>query len=72
MTWLRAMIHAVKVFVIFVLFTSFFYFGLIWVNQEYENFKRYNEPEGKAIKVSTENGQQSMYDRIKLFYRNGE
>ena len=74
--WIRSVIQTIKVFLIFVICTLFFYFGLVWMNEEYENYHRYDQPEGKAIKVSSENDDQraslTFVERLRLFYQMGE
>lgn len=76
MSLFRLFWHTVKIFIIFMICTLFFYFGLIWINQEYENYNRYNQPEGNAIKVSstdeTDVSNWSIIDRIKLFLQLSE
>lgn len=53
--------------------TLFFYFGLMWINEEYENYNRYDQPKGNAIKVNTPNESNdtssTLVDRIKLFLK---
>ena len=46
----------------------------MWVNEEYQNYHRYDEPEGAAIKVSGGDSAEKggMLDRLILFYLNGE
>ncbi|PWA13169.1 hypothetical protein DCC39_01580 [Pueribacillus theae] len=76
MSIFRTFLHILKVLFIFVVCTLFFYFGLVWINQEYENYNRYNQPEGNAIKVSSTeknaNQQVNIVERIKLFYHQAE
>jgi hypothetical protein len=46
----------------------------MWVTEEYQNYHRYDEPEGSALKVSSavkEEGS-SLIDRLMLFYLDGE
>ncbi|WP_260842784.1 YqzK family protein, partial [Staphylococcus epidermidis] len=43
--------QVVRVFLLFAACTIMFYYGIIWVSQEYENYRRYDEPEGTAVKV---------------------
>ncbi|RFU67773.1 DUF4227 family protein [Peribacillus saganii] len=71
---IRNAYHTLKVFVLFVSFTVLFYFGMVWFNQEYENYQRYDEPKGAAIKVTkaVESGDDTWFDRLLLFYLNGE
>ncbi|MBM7693186.1 hypothetical protein JOC77_002626 [Peribacillus deserti] len=66
--------HTAKVFILFVSFTMLFYFGMIWLNQEYEDYHRYDEPKGTAIKVSNsvQSSEGNWFDRLLLFYKNGE
>jgi hypothetical protein len=44
------------------------------VNEEYQNYHRYDEPEGSALKVSNAVNEEnsSLLDRLMLFYLNGE
>jgi len=46
----------------------------MWVNEEYQNYHRYDEPSGKAVKVSANPAEEesSWFDRLILFYLNGE
>ena len=70
----KHMLYTIKVFLLFISFTIIFYVGMVWLNEEYQNYNRYDEPDGKAIKVSSigeENGS-SWFERLKLFYLNGE
>ena len=66
--------HAAKVFILFTGCTVLFYYGIMWVNQEYQNYHRYEEPEGKAVKVSAglSSEGEGVLDRLILFYLNGE
>lgn len=76
MTWLRAIFHTMKVLLIFIVCTVSFYFGLVWINEEYKNYQRYDEPEGNAIKVNKletiEETSPHFLDRFILFYKLGE
>ncbi|WLR43809.1 YqzK family protein [Bacillus carboniphilus] len=71
---MRAIFDMIKVFVLFTSFTILFYYAIIWVNEEYQHFHRYDEPEGSALKVvSMNNGQTySIKERLIFFYLNGE
>ena len=66
--------HALRVFLLFAACTVLFYYGIIWVSQEYENYRRYDEPEGTAVKVNTQNEDSGndWLSRLMLFYLNGE
>lgn len=72
--WFTMFIDTVKVFILFTGCTLLFYYGMIWLNQEYENYHRYDEPNSGAIKVTNmvESNEQSWFERIILFYMNGE
>ncbi|WP_335869794.1 YqzK family protein [Bacillus sp. 2205SS5-2] len=63
-----------KVFILFTGSTVLFYYGMMWINEEYENYHRYDQPEGAAVKVFQPVGQKelSFLDRLILFYRDGE
>jgi len=70
---MRVMFDTIKIFILFTGCTILFYYGIIWINQEYENYHRYDEPEGSAIKVSTiEERETSWVTRLKFFYHYGE
>jgi hypothetical protein len=73
-SFFKAIYRTLKVFIIFTGCTILFYYGIIWVNQEYQDYHRYDEPEGTAIKVSALGGSDdlSVIDRLILFYLNGE
>ncbi|HLR66379.1 YqzK family protein [Virgibacillus alimentarius] len=66
----RLIWDAGKVFIIFIACTFLFYFGLRVMHTEYEQFHRYDEPEGPAVKVF--NTEDSIVDRLHLFFRLGE
>ncbi|GAA5415427.1 hypothetical protein Pryu01_00451 [Paraliobacillus ryukyuensis] len=62
----------VKLFVLFVLCTSIFYFGLQAMHSEYQDYHRYDPPEGNAIKVSSNNIDYDWMDRLSILFRLGE
>jgi len=66
----RIALDTLKVFIIFITCTFLFYFGLRAMHAEYEDFHRYDPPEGPAIKVFQE--VQGFIDRLNLFFRLGE
>ena len=72
--WLNVVYKSIKVFILFTGCTIFFYYGIIWINEEYQNYHRYEEPQGMAIKVSATTDSKSMpvLERLILFYINGE
>ena len=67
-------LHTVKVLVLFVSFTVLFYIGMVWLNQEYKDYHRYDEPKGMSVKVSKamDSDEESWLERFMLFYLNGE
>ncbi|MHC0036045.1 YqzK family protein [Pseudoneobacillus sp. C159] len=74
-SFFKTILQTIKVFLIFTGCTILFYYGIIWVNQEYQDYHRYDEPNGAAIKASTtieSNDDMSIVDRLILFYLNGE
>lgn len=66
----RMIWDSIKIFVIFIVCTFLFYFGLRIMHTEYEQMHRYDAPEGPAVKVFNEEG--SFIDRLNLFFRLGE
>jgi len=77
MNIIRFFLQAIKMLVIFIVCTLSFYFAFIWIHKEYENYNRYDQPEGNAIKVNsyeeTKNDFASdIIDRLKLFLKMSE
>ncbi len=70
----KLMLQALKVFILFTGCTILFYYGMMWINQEYQNYHRYDEPKGTAVKVIANETEQkpSWFDRLILFYLDGE
>ncbi|MFK9093160.1 YqzK family protein [Bacillus salipaludis] len=73
-SFIKIALQTVKVFIIFTGCTILFYYGIMWVSEEYQNYHRYDEPEGAALKVSNAVNEESssLLDRLMLFYLNGE
>ncbi|GAE25451.1 hypothetical protein JCM9140_1448 [Halalkalibacter wakoensis JCM 9140] len=75
-SWFQIVIQTIKVFLLFMGCTLLFYYGILWVSQEYESYHRYDEPQGKAVKVFHMEQEQgtsvSWIERLFLFYREGE
>lgn len=63
-----------KVFILFTGCTVLFYYGIMWINQEYQNYHRYDEPEGAAVKVTkmVEERDEGWVQRLVFFYHYGE
>lgn len=74
MSIIKIAFDTLKVFILFTGCTLLFYFGIIWINQEYEQYHRYDEPEGGALKVSAQMKDLTpkWVDRLIYFYQNGE
>lgn len=72
--WFVVTWKTIKVFLLFTVCTLLFYYGIIWISEEYENYHRYDEPHGSAIKVSSvgDARQSNVLERFLLFYLNGE
>ncbi|MEH7333765.1 YqzK family protein [Neobacillus drentensis] len=73
-SFLKITLQTLKVFIIFTGCTILFYYGIMWVSEEYQSYHRYEEPEGAALKVSNAVDEEnpSLLDRLMLFYLNGE
>ena len=70
----KQLIHTLKVFLLFITFTILFYIGMVWLNDEYQNYNKYEEPDGASLKVSTNMDLETdnWFDRLRQFYLNGE
>ena len=70
----KVLYQTLKVFILFTCCTILFYYGFIWLNQEYENYHRYDEPEGSAIKVFQADSDERVdwWNRLLFFYLDGE
>ncbi|WP_257347834.1 YqzK family protein [Pseudalkalibacillus decolorationis] len=67
--------NTLKVFIAFIGCTLLFYYGLSWLNAEYQDYHRYDEPEGRAVKVFEtfqEEDEMNFVQRLLLFYETGE
>jgi hypothetical protein len=73
-SWLKLILNTFKVFILFTASTILFYYGIMWVNEEYQDYHRYDEPNGTAVKVSANALEEAptWFDRLILFYLNGE
>jgi arginine exporter protein ArgO len=74
LSFIKVALQTLKVFVLFTGCTILFYYGIMLLNEEYQDYHRYDEPEGAAIKVSSAVSEKdsTWYDRLLLFYLNGE
>ncbi|WP_059103562.1 YqzK family protein [Shouchella shacheensis] len=74
-TGFQVVLQTGKTMILFVGCTLLFYYGILWINEEYSSFHRYDEPSGKAMKVfKMEEGERplTVQERLALFYRMGE
>lgn len=74
-SWFRVVWDTMKVFVLFVGCTVLFYYALMWVNQEYAGYHKYDQPKGRAVKVyqpADQNASFNWLHRLELFYQSGE
>lgn len=73
-SFIKIVLQTLKVFIIFTGCTILFYYGIMWISEEYQNHHRYDEPEGAALKASNavDEESSSLLDRLMLFYLNGE
>jgi Protein of unknown function (DUF4227) len=73
-SFIKVALQTLKVFIIFTGCTILFYYGIMLVSEEYQNYHRFDAPEGAALKVSNvvKEDNSSMLDRLILFYLNGE
>lgn len=71
---LSTLLKTLKVFILFTGCTILFYYGIMWLNEEYRDYHRYDEPKGSAIKVTGtgEDEDSAWLNRLKLFYLDGE
>lgn len=73
MSWFKMIIRTLRVFLLFTGCTLLFYYGIMWVNQEYEDYHRYDKPKGTAVKVNAvEEEDAGWFNRLILFYLDGE
>ncbi|WP_054710819.1 YqzK family protein [Bacillus sp. JCM 19041] len=71
----RTMAQTIKAALLFTGCTIIFYYGILWVSEEISQRQKYDEPEGRAIKVSTGVSDfegLSIEQRFELFLWSGE
>lgn len=72
---LRLLFQTIKVFILFTGCTILFYYGIMWLNEEYQDYHHNDEPKGAAVKVFASESDSASFgwlDRLILFYLNGE
>ncbi|MGG3891811.1 YqzK family protein [Metabacillus fastidiosus] len=74
MIFIKTIANTLKVFMLFTGFTILFYYAIMWVNLEYQEMRRYDEPEGAALKVTNmvSAERENWMNRLFFFYVNGE
>ncbi|WP_418119614.1 YqzK family protein [Bacillus velezensis] len=74
--FLKTAADTIKVFILFTGFTALFYYAMIWVNSEYENYHRYDKPEGSTRRQSGQNvnmrEKDGWFGRLIFFTKTGE
>lgn len=60
-------IDMIKIIIIFISCTCLFYYGLRAMHLEYEQLHRYDQPDGPAVKVFSDDNK--MIDRLHQFFR---
>lgn len=72
---LKLTFDGMKVFLLFTSCTILFYFAILWINEEYESYHRYEKPKEETVeKVSgkEEPEKDAFVNRMMFFYENGE
>ncbi|UCZ54690.1 YqzK family protein [Bacillus shivajii] len=75
MRGLRSIFQALWVFFMFIGCTVVFYYGILWVSEEYKNYHRYDEPKGRAVKVHHQQMDEDSlhsWERLRIFLNHGE
>ncbi|MBM7361464.1 DUF4227 family protein [Priestia taiwanensis] len=67
------LIEGLKVVLLFTGCTILFYISISWIHQEYQNYRRYDEPNQSSIKASTSMDEGvDFVHRMMFFYEKGE
>lgn len=66
-----------KVFILFTGCTILFYYGMMWLHKEYEEYRPYDHPKSNVVQVSTseevtKDWLSNLMNRLVFFYYNGE
>ncbi|WIY60134.1 YqzK family protein [Bacillus arachidis] len=72
---LQLTFDGMKVFLLFTGCTILFYFAILWVNEEYESYHRYEKPKEETVEKvlgNEEPAKDAFVNRIIFFYENGE
>ncbi|MGM9987039.1 MAG: DUF4227 family protein [Bacillaceae bacterium] len=72
MNYAKSIVEMIKVFIVFITCTILFYVTLLWINEEYQYYRRYQQPDD-AVKVQhIPKDRPMLIDRMIYFYENGE
>ncbi|MEC2627126.1 YqzK family protein [Bacillus cereus] len=72
---LKLTFDGIKVFLLFTSCTILFYFAILWINEEYELYHRYEKPKEETVEkvsVNEEPANDAFVNRMMFFYENGE
>lgn len=70
---LKMAAQLIKVFLLFTSCTLLFYFAMLWINEEYQNYHRFEKPKGESVEeVSKLDGSVAWMNRLFFFFENGE
>ncbi|WP_160112354.1 DUF4227 family protein [Salicibibacter kimchii] len=67
-TGARAIWNGFKILIVFTGCTAMFYYGILFVIDEYQGDERFEEPEGNAIKVFDQDSGEDFSFRERLMY----
>ncbi|MBB6448967.1 hypothetical protein HNR44_000916 [Geomicrobium halophilum] len=65
---LSACWNGLKIFLVFACCTGLFYYGILFIIDEYQGDERFEEPEGNAIKVFDQESDSEFSFRDRLWY----
>ncbi|WP_028399544.1 YqzK family protein [Ectobacillus panaciterrae] len=69
---MKVMFDVAKVFLMFTGCTILFYFAILWINEEYQNYHRYEKPKGESVEEVSGFVADNWVNRMIFFYENGE
>ncbi|MFX3623878.1 MAG: YqzK family protein [Ectobacillus sp.] len=72
---IKVIFDVVKVFLLFTGCTIMFYFAILWIHEEYQNYQRYEKPQGEAVEEVSgleDSVADNWMNRMIFFYENGE
>ncbi len=69
---MSVLFDVIKVFVLFTGCTIMFYFAILWINEEYQNYHRYKQPQSESVEQVSGIPSAGWVSRVIFFYENGE